>query len=84
MGHFTPESVGDYASGTNHTLPTSGYAKMYSGVSLDSFFKWVTFQELSREGLAALGPAVEIMAESEGLEGHKQAVSIRLKRMKER
>jgi len=79
VGHWTPESAGDYASGTNHTLPTSGYAKMYSGVSLDSFYTFVTFQEISEDGLALLGPVVEIMADSEGLEAHKRAVSLRLK-----
>ncbi|MCH8566852.1 MAG: histidinol dehydrogenase [Balneolales bacterium] len=81
LGNYTPESVGDYASGTNHTLPTSGYAAMYSGVSLDSFFKLITFQHLSPEGLKELGPTVEIMAASEGLEAHKQAVSIRLSKL---
>jgi histidinol dehydrogenase len=79
LGHWTPESAGDYASGTNHTLPTSGYARMYSGVSLDSYFTMVTFQQITPEGLQKLGPVVEIMAESESLEAHKQAVSIRLK-----
>lgn len=79
IGHYTPESVGDYAAGTNHTLPTGGFAKGYSGVSLDSFLKKITFQRLSPEGLRALGPVVEAMAEAEGLAAHKQAVSIRLK-----
>ncbi|WP_207430444.1 histidinol dehydrogenase [Sabulibacter ruber] len=78
MGHFSPESVGDYASGTNHTLPTNGYARNYSGVSLDSFVKKITFQQLTREGLERIGPAVEIMAEAEGLHAHKNAVTIRL------
>ncbi|MCB0579278.1 MAG: histidinol dehydrogenase [Phaeodactylibacter sp.] len=78
LGNYTPESVGDYASGTNHTLPTNGYARMYSGVSLDSFVKKITFQRLTREGLQALGPAVEAMAEAEELLGHKRAVGIRL------
>lgn len=78
MGHFSPESVGDYASGTNHTLPTNGYARNYSGVSLDSFVKKITFQHLSREGLERIGPAVETMAEAEGLHAHKNAVTVRL------
>lgn len=78
LGRWTPESVGDYASGTNHTLPTYGYAKMYSGVSLDTFQKNITVQSLSKEGLEGLGPSVEIMAEVEGLEAHKQAVTKRL------
>ncbi|GAB2537172.1 histidinol dehydrogenase [Rufibacter soli] len=78
MGHFSPESVGDYASGTNHTLPTNGYARNYSGVSLDSFVKKITFQQLTREGLALIGPAVETMAEAEGLHAHKYAVTVRL------
>ncbi|MFB9862095.1 histidinol dehydrogenase [Rufibacter immobilis] len=78
MGHFSPESVGDYASGTNHTLPTNGYARNYSGVSLDSFVKKITFQQLTREGLESIGPAVETMAEAEGLHAHKNAVTIRL------
>ncbi|GAA4297779.1 histidinol dehydrogenase [Nibribacter koreensis] len=78
MGHFSPESVGDYASGTNHTLPTNGYARNYSGVSLDSFVKKITFQQLSKEGLQRIGPAVEIMAEAEGLHAHKHAVTVRL------
>jgi histidinol dehydrogenase len=78
LGHYAPESAGDYASGTNHTLPTNGYAKAYSGVSLDSFVKKITFQQLSAEGLKNIGKAVEIMAAAEGLEAHKNAVSIRL------
>ena len=78
LGHLTPEAVGDYASGTNHTLPTSGYARQYSGVSLDSFVKKITFQRLSPVGLRALGPAVEIMAEAEGLAAHARAVTLRL------
>lgn len=78
LGHFTPESLGDYASGTNHTLPTSGYAKAYSGVSLDSFTKKITFQEASKSGLINLGPTVEVLAALEGLQAHKNAVSIRL------
>lgn len=78
MGNFTPESVGDYASGPNHTLPTNGYARAYSGVSLDSFVKKITFQQLSQEGLAILGPVVEEMAIAEELVAHQQAVRIRL------
>lgn len=79
IGAWSPESVGDYASGTNHTLPTNGYAKAYSGVSLESFQKNITFQQLSQDGLRNLGPSVEIMAEAEDLIGHKQSVSVRLK-----
>ena len=79
IGNYTPESAGDYASGTNHTLPTNGYAKAYSGVNLDSFLKSITFQEITKEGLLALGPTIELMAEAEGLMAHKNAVSIRLK-----
>lgn len=78
LGHFSPESAGDYASGTNHTLPTNGYAQAYSGVSVDSFLKKITFQQLSRDGLAAIGPAVMTMAEAEGLRAHAEAVRIRL------
>ena len=77
LGHYSPESVGDYASGTNHTLPTNGYAKAYSGVSLDSFVKKITFQQLSKEGLKNIGNAVELMAAAEGLDAHKNAVRIR-------
>lgn len=79
MGHYTPESAGDYASGTNHTLPTNGFAKAYSGVSLDSFVKKITFQKITKEGLQNLGNTIEIMAEHEELIAHKNAVSIRLK-----
>jgi histidinol dehydrogenase len=79
MGHYTPESAGDYASGTNHTLPTNGAAAAYSGVSLDSFIKKITFQDISREGLNVLGPIVEILAEAEELTAHKMAVTLRLK-----
>ena len=78
LGPYTPESAGDYASGTNHTLPTKGYAKMYSGVNLDSFVKKIPFQEITEEGLKELGPTIEIMAEAELLEAHKNAVSVRL------
>jgi histidinol dehydrogenase len=83
IGHYAPESAGDYASGTNHTLPTNGYAQAYSGVSLDSFVKKITYQQLSPEGLALLGPAVETMAIAEGLYAHQQAVHIRLQKMKQ-
>jgi len=82
IGNFTPESAGDYASGTNHTLPTYGYAKNYSGVSLDSFLKKMTYQKISPEGLKNLGPTVEIMAANELLEAHKNAITIRLKYLK--
>lgn len=81
IGPWSPESVGDYASGTNHTLPTNGFAKAYSGVSLESFQKYITFQSLTREGLNNLGPIVETMAEAEDLIGHKQSISIRLKEL---
>ncbi|MDR2384666.1 MAG: histidinol dehydrogenase [Tannerella sp.] len=77
LGPFTPESAGDYASGTNHTLPTKGYAKMYSGVNLDSFIRKITFQEITKEGLWNLGKTIETMAENERLDAHKNAVSIR-------
>ena len=79
IGNYSPESVGDYASGTNHTLPTNGYAAMYSGVSVDSFVKKVTFQQLTKEGLTNIGNTVMQMAEAEGLDAHKNAVAIRLK-----
>lgn len=79
IGAYTPESAGDYASGTNHTLPTNGYARQYSGVNLDSFMKAITFQKITDNGLQKLGPAIEIMATAEGLEAHKNAISIRLK-----
>jgi histidinol dehydrogenase len=79
IGNYTPESAGDYASGTNHTLPTNGYAKAYSGVNLDSFLKNITFQKITKEGLQNIGKSIEVMAESEGLFAHKNAVSIRLK-----
>ena len=78
LGNYTPESAGDYASGTNHTLPTSSYARSYSGVSVDSFVKKITFQYISAKGIQNLGPTVEILAELEGLEAHKNAVSVRL------
>ena len=82
-GNFTPESAGDYASGTNHTLPTSAYARSYSGVSLDSFVKKITFQHISESGIKNLGPTIEILAEIEGLQAHKNAVSLRLEDIKE-
>ena len=82
VGNLSCESAGDYASGTNHTLPTNGFAKSYSGVSLDSFLKKITFQEISSEGIKNIGPSVEIMAEAEGLLAHKNAVTIRLKTLK--
>ena len=78
LGSLTPESAGDYASGTNHTLPTNGYAKAYSGVSLDSFIRKITFQEIKSEGLNIIGPAIELMAANEQLDAHKNAVSVRL------
>ena len=79
LGNYSPESAGDYATGTNHTLPTNGYAKAYSGVSVDSFVKKITFQKLSKEGLEEIGKTVELMAEAEGLAAHMKAVSIRLR-----
>jgi histidinol dehydrogenase len=78
IGNYTPESAGDYASGTNHTLPTNGYAKNYSGVNLDSFMKSMTFQKISEAGIQIIGKAIEIMAEKEGLQAHKNAVTLRL------
>jgi histidinol dehydrogenase len=80
LGHYSPESAGDYASGTNHVLPTNGHARAYSGVSLDSFVKKITFQQLSREGLAGIGMTVRRMAEAEGLEAHARAVSLRMEK----
>jgi histidinol dehydrogenase len=79
LGNYSPESAGDYASGTNHTLPTNGYATAYSGVSLDSFVKKITFQRLTKEGLQEIGATIEIMAAAEGLDAHKNAVTVRLK-----
>lgn len=78
IGNYTPESAGDYASGTNHTLPTNGYAKQYSGVNLDSFMKSMTFQKISKQGIQEIGNAIELMAEAEGLQAHKNAVTLRL------
>lgn len=83
IGNYTPESAGDYASGTNHTLPTNGYTKQYSGVNLDSFLKQMTFQKISAKGIQNIGPAIEYMAEAEGLEAHKNAVTLRLNELKE-
>jgi histidinol dehydrogenase len=82
LGQYSCESAGDYASGTNHTLPTNGFARSYSGVSVDSFVKNITFQYITGEGIKNLGPSIELMASSEYLEGHKNAVSIRLKKLK--
>lgn len=78
IGNYSPEAMGDYASGTNHTLPTNGFAKAYSGVSLESFMKYITFQKATEDGIRNLGPTIELMAEAENLEAHKRAVSIRL------
>jgi histidinol dehydrogenase len=80
LGNYSPEAIGDYASGTNHTLPTNGYARSYAGVSLESFLKYITFQQVSESGIKALGPVVEKMAEAEQLIGHKMAISVRLKK----
>ncbi|MCL6266019.1 histidinol dehydrogenase [Flagellimonas myxillae] len=82
VGNYTPESAGDYASGTNHTLPTNGYAKQYSGVNLDSFMKSMTFQKITEEGMAEIGGAIELMAEAEGLQAHKNAATLRLNKLK--
>ena len=82
IGNYTPESAGDYASGTNHTLPTNGFSKAYSGVNLDSFTKSITFQNISKEGLLNIGKTIELMAEAEGLQAHKNAVTLRLKDLK--
>lgn len=79
LGNYTPEAAGDYASGTNHTLPTNGYAKSFAGVSLESFMKYITFQKITREGIKNIGPVIECMAEAEMLHAHKMAVTIRLK-----
>ncbi len=80
LGPYSCESAGDYASGTNHTLPTNGYARAYSGVNLDSFIRKITFQELTKEGIDTIGPAIELMAATEQLDGHKNAVTVRLKK----
>ncbi len=82
IGNYTPESAGDYASGTNHTLPTNGYTKQYSGVNLDSFLKSMTFQKISQDGIMNIGNAIELMAEAEGLQAHKNAVTLRLNKLK--
>ncbi|HEV2482787.1 MAG TPA: histidinol dehydrogenase [Puia sp.] len=82
LGHYSPESVGDYASGTNHVLPTNGYARAYSGVSLDSFVRKITFQQLTREGLSGIGDTVRLMAEAEGLEAHARAVTMRTEELR--
>jgi histidinol dehydrogenase len=82
IGNYTPESAGDYASGTNHTLPTNGYSKAYSGVNLDSFTKSITFQEISKIGIQNIGPSIKLMAEAEGLQAHENAVTLRLKELK--
>ena len=79
IGNYTPESAGDYASGTNHTLPTNGFSKAYSGVNLDSFTKSITFQKLTAQGILNVGEAIELMAEAEGLQAHKNAVTLRLR-----
>ncbi len=81
MGPYSPESAGDYASGTNHTLPTNGYAKAYNGVNLDSYMRKVTFQHLTQEGLRSIGPVIEVMAANEQLDAHKNAVTVRLQTM---
>lgn len=82
IGPLTPESAGDYASGTNHTLPTNGYARMYSGVNLDAFTKKITYQRITKEGIQNIGPAIELMAAAEGLDAHKNAVTLRLESLK--
>jgi histidinol dehydrogenase len=82
LGSLSPESAGDYASGTNHTLPTNGYAKAYSGVSLDSFIRKITFQEIRPEGMKNIGPAIEEMAANEHLDAHKNAVTVRLSKLR--
>ncbi len=78
LGNFTPESAGDYASGTNHTLPTNGYARQYSGVNLDSFTKSITYQRIDEKGIREIGQTVALMAEAEGLQAHKNAIMLRL------
>jgi histidinol dehydrogenase len=82
LGNYSPEAIGDYASGTNHTLPTNGYAKAFAGVALESFMKYITYQRLTEQGIKTLGPAVEQMAEAEQLVGHKMAVKVRLDSLK--
>ena len=78
IGNFSPETIGDYASGTNHTLPTSGFARQYSGVNLDSFLKSITFQKITKNGIKNIGPYVELLADAEGLDAHKMSISLRL------
>ena len=82
LGYYSPESAGDYASGTNHTLPTNGYATAYSGVNLDSYHRKITFQELTPQGVRAIGPAVELMAAGEHLDAHRNAMTVRLESIK--
>jgi len=82
LGNYSCESAGDYASGTNHTLPTNGYARQFSGVSLDSFVRKITFQNITEQGIQAIGPAIELMAEAEELFAHKNAVTVRLNALK--
>jgi histidinol dehydrogenase len=84
LGNYSPEAVGDYASGTNHTLPTNGYAKAFAGVALESFMKFITYQRLTEKGIQTLGPAVEKMAEAEQLIGHKRAVTVRLESLRKK
>ena len=79
VGNYTPESAGDYASGTNHTLPTSGWARSMSGVNLDSFVRKITYQEITKEGIRQLGNTIVIMAEAEGLDAHANAAAVRMK-----
>ena len=81
LGNYTPESAGDYASGTNHTLPTHGWARSFNGVNIDSFMKKITFQEITSEGMKNLGPVIEIMAAAEQLDAHKNAVTLRLRNL---
>ena len=83
VGHLTPEALGDYASGTNHTLPTSGHARAWGGVSVDSFCKYITFQRVSAEGIATLGPVVQTLARHEQLDGHAESVRLRLEQLAE-
>lgn len=83
IGNYTPESAGDYASGTNHTLPTNGYTKAYSGVNLDSFLKAISFQSITKEGIKSIGNTIEVLAAAEGLDAHKNAVTLRLRKLKE-
>ena len=83
LGNYACESAGDYASGTNHTLPTHGYALAYNGVNLDSYCRKITFQHLSEQGILSIGHAVEVMAENEQLMGHKNAMTVRVKYIKE-